>query len=273
MFVTDQRAHRGDRADDGGENARDHLLFGQHHRGVAEAAGRVARADDAVPLRDRGELLPEKLHVPHAEHTLRKNHLAEIALHQRLVVQLLAADRFDAEQLGARLGRTLEEFQHPVPMLARTHDRRPRKLAIVVRRHPQHRRQAVLPARIVHPGEQHLRDLEAESRGRRHRRHCFEFDHDARRLEFGGAAQRIGDDFAIVADDDRHGRRRHFHRRQREIQLRINQPAADAQTVAGDDRLRRMPEVQVVGMRNGKLTKFHSVWFLMSWFPPGTRSA
>src|SRR5208283_2747533 len=62
----DEGTHGGDSADDCSERARDHLLFGQYHRRIAETAGGVTGAMDAVFPGNPVEFRPEETHVAHA---------------------------------------------------------------------------------------------------------------------------------------------------------------------------------------------------------------
>ena len=80
---------------------------------------------------------PEKSHVALAQNAERKNARRQIAVDQRLVVQFLAADGFDAQQFRAHRRRTVEQFQHRLPVTAAPHQRRPLKFAVVVGRHAQ----------------------------------------------------------------------------------------------------------------------------------------
>ena len=65
-LVTDQSPHSRDRAHYRGKDAGNHLLLGQHHRGVAKAARSVPGAMDAVLAGDLVQLGPEETHVAHA---------------------------------------------------------------------------------------------------------------------------------------------------------------------------------------------------------------
>ena len=149
-LVADQRAHGGHRAHHGGKDARDHLLLGQHHRRVAEAAGGVAGAMDAVLAGDLVQLGPEEAHVAHAEHAEPEDDAAQVAHHQRFVVDLLAADRFDAEQFGAGGGAAVEGREHGFVERAAAHAGRAHHLARVVGRDAQDALEAVLRVGLGH---------------------------------------------------------------------------------------------------------------------------
>jgi len=154
-LVGHQRTHRGDRAHHRGEGPRDHLLFGQHHRRVAEAAGGVARRMHAVTRGDLMDGAPQETHVAHAQRAQRENDRRNVAGYECVVVQFLAAHRFDAEQFRAFGRRAFEELQHAVVIIAAAHLWRTHELAVVIRCDAQHGFQAMGVLVFLHALEQH----------------------------------------------------------------------------------------------------------------------
>ena len=137
VFVGHQRAHGADRADDRGENARDHFLLGENHRCVGEPAGGVAGRMDPVPGRNLADRAPEEFHVAGADAALGENDRRDVAVDQRVVVQLFSADGLDAEQFGPLGSGAFEKLDHPVEEISVAHFRRAHELAVVVRRHAE----------------------------------------------------------------------------------------------------------------------------------------
>ena len=251
-FVTDQRAHGGDGAHHGGKDAGDHLLLGQHHGGVAKAAGGVPGAMDAVLAGDLVQLGPEEAHVAHAQDAEAEDDAAQVARHEGLVVDLLAADRFDAEQFGAGGGAALERGQHGFVERAAAHAGRALHLARVVGRDAQDALEAVLGVRAGHGVQQDARQFDAPGRVLGHGRQRLELDHQAGRLQFHGALQGAGDDLLILHPHVRHRAGVHGHGRQGEIEFRVNQPAADGQALAGGEGFGRDAEAQVGGIADSE---------------------
>src|SRR5207247_8242993 len=66
-LVSDQRSYGRYRAHHRSEDARDQLLLGKHHRGVAERARGVAGADAAETVGHLLEVGPEEPHVAHTQ--------------------------------------------------------------------------------------------------------------------------------------------------------------------------------------------------------------
>ena len=165
-------------------------------------------------------------------------------------MDLLAADRFDAEQLGAGGGAALEGRQHRFVERAASHAGRANHLARVVGGDAQDAFEAVLGVRLGHGVQQNAGQLDAPGGVLRHRRQRLELDDQAGRFQFHRPPQRAGDDLLILRAHLRHGRLVHEHRRQGEIQFRIDYAAAEGQAAAGDERFGRDPEAQFGGISN-----------------------
>jgi hypothetical protein len=79
-------------------------------------------------LADLADLAPQPGHVSGGEHAQRKDDAREIPIQQGLVVDFLAADRFDGEDVGAGFSA---QFQGPLEPLPRFSGARLRGLLLV----------------------------------------------------------------------------------------------------------------------------------------------
>ena len=200
---------------------------------------------------------PQKTHVALAKDAERENARRQVAVDQRFVVQFLAADGFDAQQFRARRRRAFKQFQHRVPIAAAPHQRRALKFAVVVGRHAQHALQAAAVLFALHAFEQDLRDVQTPLRMFGHGRQRLKLDDDTRHFQIRRAAQRAFDDLFVVAPHLRHGAGVNGHRRQREVQFRINRAAANHHAAARGDGFGREAEDQFQRVGNGERFVVH----------------
>ena len=96
----------------GGKHFGNVFFFCQYHGRITKSAGRVAACDHACPVRDIDDPLPQHLHIPYAQHRLRKNELFDITHHQCIIGDLLAAGRFDGQQVTTCPGAPLKQLHH-----------------------------------------------------------------------------------------------------------------------------------------------------------------
>ena len=64
------------------------------------------------------DLIPEPRHVSRGQHAERENDAGKISIHQRLVVNFLAAHRFDGENVRASLGAQFQRTSELLPGFA-----------------------------------------------------------------------------------------------------------------------------------------------------------
>ena len=256
-FVGHQRAHGAHRPDHRRKHARNHFLLGENHRGVSEPAGRVPGREHPVPGCDVMDRRPEIPHVPHADRTLRKDHRRDVAVHQRVIVQLLSADGLDAQQLGPLGGGAFKKLEHPVEVIPAAHRGRADKFPVVIRRHAEDGFQPAGLIVLAHPIEENPDDGKAPLGELGHRRERFKFDHDAMGFELHGPEQRAVDDLFVMFQNPRHRVRRDGHRGQREVEFRIDLAAADDHAGACGQRFRSGSEDEGCGVIDGERMVFH----------------
>ena len=73
----------------------------QLHGRVGEAASAIASGNDSAFCAHLTDVLPQPGHVAGRENSQREDHCPQIAVQEALVVDFLAADRFDGDDVGA----------------------------------------------------------------------------------------------------------------------------------------------------------------------------
>ncbi|MPM64650.1 hypothetical protein SDC9_111537 [bioreactor metagenome] len=243
---SNETAHRGNNAHHGGEHARDIIAIRQHHCGVAKPAGGVPRSNGSRAIRDADDLGPELIHIVAAEDGEREDRFCDIAVHNRLVVGLLAADGLDGEKIRARFCAAFECLQHALPVPAAPHVLQIAPLANVVWRDTDAALDSVFCLMLLDDVHNRLTDLDAPGGILGHRRQGFNLRDEAGNIQFSCPVTDTGDDLPIIFDHVGHGFLGDKHGGQREVDLRVDGSSANGHAILQNDRMEGFPVYKII---------------------------
>ena len=84
----------------------------QLHGRIGKRTSAVSPSDQpGVSITNAYDLIPKPCHVARRQDAQRENDARHVSIEQRLIVDFFATDRFDRQNIGARLGTELQGTQ------------------------------------------------------------------------------------------------------------------------------------------------------------------
>ena len=211
------------------------------------------------PGAEGGDAVPQPGHVAGREDAEGEDDARDVAVHERLVVDLLAAHRLDREDVGAGLDAQRERTVEPLPGRAGAEQGRASLVADVGGSDAEGGTQAVLRVGLGQVPMEDRGDLGAPFGTVGHGGQQLELEHDARSVQGDGALEDVGGHLVVLGEDLGPGRLADVDDREREVDLGEDIAGADRQVEAAVDGLGRDAVQQDVERRDGEGHWTHSL--------------